>query len=365
MSALRFDVMLTCAQPPGTSESEVFADCVEASVAAEELGYSGVWLIEHHFTRYGLCASAITLAGYLLGRTSRIRVGSAVTVLPLEHPIRMAERVAMLDILSGGRFDFGIGRGAYVRDFDVFDEDITTNHTALREKMDQVFQAWKPEPYPIRDHGDGVRAVPVNPSPVSEPHPPVFLASGDPETVEWAARNGIGLLIREGLPDEQKIEQLRMYDKHLVGSAEGPGHALTTVAVLDDGDGSATSYAARHLSWWVKEGATDNGLLANRDRIPNYDRFFQDVDSGRRVSAQKLQDSSAAVVRRTVDLNLIGTPRQCRQRLEELIETTGLRHVILGFEANPREARREQMARFMAEVIAPVTDKYAAGGMLP
>jgi alkanesulfonate monooxygenase SsuD/methylene tetrahydromethanopterin reductase-like flavin-dependent oxidoreductase (luciferase family) len=364
VNPLRFDVMLTCAQPPGVSEREVFSDCIDATIAAEEFGYDGVWLIEHHFTRYGLCASAITLAGHLLGRTTRIRVGSAVTVLPLEHPIRMAERVAMLDIVSDGRFDFGIGRGAYVRDFDVFDEDIATNHLALLEKMDQVFQAWKPEPYPIRDRGDGVRAVPVNPSPISDPHPPVYIASGDPDALEWAAKRGVGLLLREGLTDEQKIEQLSLYDKYLPSAAAhqaAPGPALTTVGVLDDGDGSAVQHAAAHLSWWIKEGATSNGLLANRDRVPNYDRYYKAVEAGDRAGRDEA-DGPSQFLSRTMDLNLIGSPQRCRERLVELIEKTGLRHIIVGFEANPREQRREQMARFMDEVLTPTLAEYADTG---
>ncbi|MGW6015929.1 LLM class flavin-dependent oxidoreductase, partial [Streptomyces sp. NPDC055210] len=181
---MRFDVMLTTAQRPGLEQNDVFTNAVETAGWAEELGYRGIWMLEHHFTRYGLCNSAITMAAYLLGRTRTLRVGSAITIVPLEHPVKLAERVAMIDQLSGGRFDFGVGRGTYVRDFEAFGADMSVNHLTFLQTMKDVLRAWSDEPYTVQGAaGRTLAALPVNPRPLTRPHPPVFVASNSPDTV--------------------------------------------------------------------------------------------------------------------------------------------------------------------------------------
>jgi alkanesulfonate monooxygenase SsuD/methylene tetrahydromethanopterin reductase-like flavin-dependent oxidoreductase (luciferase family) len=89
----------------------VLESTVAAAIAAEEAGFDDVWVAEHHFTSYGICPSAITLAGYLLGTTRRVAVGTAVSVLSTQHPVALAEQAALLDQVSGGRFRLGVGRG--------------------------------------------------------------------------------------------------------------------------------------------------------------------------------------------------------------------------------------------------------------
>ena len=92
---------------------------VESAKLAESLGYDRLWITEHHFIDFGVCSQALTLAGYLLGLTQRIRVGTAVVLAPLVHPITIAEQAAILDQVSGGRLDLGLGRGGYSLDYDV------------------------------------------------------------------------------------------------------------------------------------------------------------------------------------------------------------------------------------------------------
>src|SRR5918996_1565578 len=108
MTHIQYGAFLTTAQPPGITESDVFTDAISYAQAAEELGFEDVWLLEHHFTRFGLCGDALTMAAFLLGQTIKINVGTAVVVVPLQHPVRLAERVAMIDHLSDGRLLLGI-----------------------------------------------------------------------------------------------------------------------------------------------------------------------------------------------------------------------------------------------------------------
>ncbi|HZD14986.1 MAG TPA: LLM class flavin-dependent oxidoreductase, partial [Pseudonocardiaceae bacterium] len=118
---MHFGVFLLAAQFPGQDHTTVLDSTVAAAVAAEQAGFDDVWIAEHHFMSYGICPSAITLAGYLLGATRRIAVGTAVSVLSTQHPVALAEQTALLDQLSGGRFHLGVGRGGPWIDLAAFD----------------------------------------------------------------------------------------------------------------------------------------------------------------------------------------------------------------------------------------------------
>jgi alkanesulfonate monooxygenase SsuD/methylene tetrahydromethanopterin reductase-like flavin-dependent oxidoreductase (luciferase family) len=106
-------MFLLAARFPGQSDDEVLAATVRAA-------FDDVWLAEHHFMSYGICPSAVTLAGYVLGQTSRVHVGTAVSVLSAWHPVALAEQAALLDQVSGGRFRLGIGRGGPWLELEVF-----------------------------------------------------------------------------------------------------------------------------------------------------------------------------------------------------------------------------------------------------
>src|ERR1700693_797766 len=139
---MKFGVFVTTAHHPNQTQEEVFDNTTLYAVEAESLGYRGAWVLEHHFTRFGLCAHPITLAAYILGKTTTLRVGTAVCVLPLYHPLQIAEQVAMVDQLSNGRFDFGVGRGAFRKDFNAFGVDPAKSHLIMREWLDIIKRAW-------------------------------------------------------------------------------------------------------------------------------------------------------------------------------------------------------------------------------
>ena len=117
---MRVGMFLLAARFPGQLDDEVLAATVRAAAAAERAGFDDVWLAEHHFMSYGICPLAVTLAGYVLGQTSRVHVGTAVSVLPAWHPVAPAEQAALLDQVSGVRFRLGIGRGGPWLQLEVF-----------------------------------------------------------------------------------------------------------------------------------------------------------------------------------------------------------------------------------------------------
>src|ERR1700677_20791 len=116
-SAMKFGVMELFQHPRGKSAGDVINDAIEMAVRAEELGFDSIWLAEHHFSTYGLVGSPLMMAAAIAQRTSRIRIGTAVLVLPLYNPVRLAEEIALVDQMSMGRLDVGIGRGYLPSEF--------------------------------------------------------------------------------------------------------------------------------------------------------------------------------------------------------------------------------------------------------
>jgi alkanesulfonate monooxygenase SsuD/methylene tetrahydromethanopterin reductase-like flavin-dependent oxidoreductase (luciferase family) len=137
-----FGLFLNCGgEAPGRSHDAVFELALAEADLAERLGYRDLWVTEHHFIPFGVNPSALAMASYLLGRTRWLRVGTAVTLAPLYHPLQLAEQAALLDQLSGGRFDFGIGRGGYLRDFVEFGIDLT-RWDREESTLDALADAW-------------------------------------------------------------------------------------------------------------------------------------------------------------------------------------------------------------------------------
>ena len=125
----------------------LYSDLTEQATAGEELGFKAIWLAEHHFTRYGLGASSLIIASNIAARTERIRLGTAVLIPPLHHPVRLAEDTATLDVLSDGRLDVGFGRGAASSEYVNFGIDHAESQARYRETIEMVEALWTNRDY--------------------------------------------------------------------------------------------------------------------------------------------------------------------------------------------------------------------------
>ena len=110
-----------------SAQSRIFGEMLEQAEYAEELGFDSIWIAEHHSSRYGICPSLMPLLSNIAGRTRKIRIGAGVSVLPFHNPILLAEESAMLDVLSNGRLDFGVGRGSADYEYGNFNIDFDTS----------------------------------------------------------------------------------------------------------------------------------------------------------------------------------------------------------------------------------------------
>ncbi len=174
-----------------------FDNIVEQVLFADRIGIEYVWMVEHHFVRHGgLCAGNFAFLSYLAAKTSRIRLGTGATVLPLNDPVRVAEMAATLDQLSKGRFDLGVGRGFLRDEFDTFGIDMRETHDRVAEGVDLMKRAWTEAPL----HWKGrfrppIGGITVLPRVYQRPHPPLWNACFlTRDSFEWTAREGLNLL---------------------------------------------------------------------------------------------------------------------------------------------------------------------------
>lgn len=213
---MRIGTFVLAAQFPGQGPGEALHRAVRSAEAAEESGLDSVWLAEHHFVPYGVCPSATTLAALLLGRTRRIRVGTAVSVLPNHHPVALAEQAALLHLTSGGRFSLGVGRGGPWVDLEVFGGGLDAYENGFPEALELLLD-WLREPR-VAGRGErfGFREVAVVPradelDDGSAPGPEVIVACTSPKTVRLAAGRALPMLLGMHCGDEEKAEMVTLW----------------------------------------------------------------------------------------------------------------------------------------------------------
>jgi alkanesulfonate monooxygenase SsuD/methylene tetrahydromethanopterin reductase-like flavin-dependent oxidoreductase (luciferase family) len=180
----------------GASQAQAFRDIFEVADRAEAWGADCVWLGEIHFTpTRSVISASLQVASAIASRTRRLRVGTAVQVLPLSHPLRIAEEVATVDQISEGRFEFGIGRSGVVRTYDVYGVPYAESQERFREALEIIRRAWTGEPFSYEGTFHRVRDAVVVPRPVQVPHPPIRMATTSDETFPAAGRLGLPIFV--------------------------------------------------------------------------------------------------------------------------------------------------------------------------
>jgi len=310
---------------PG-GDSHGYADYIDYVCAAERLGLHSVFIVEHHFTGHAQVSASLALLSYLAARTKRIRLGTAVVVLPWHNPVLVAEQAATLDLLSNGRLDFGVGKG--YRDYEFAGFGIPQAEATERfdEAMEVIRKAWTSEG---RFSHHGLRwnfeNVVVEPAPVQRPHPPFWLGAGSEESIRRAAREGYNLLLDQIGSTELTIERVSMfrdeckrvgrrYDPLMVGVTRG----LQIIA------SEIERPAALALRQQVLKTV---GALARGKGSERY------TDPGKFTGkAEEIDDAP-----------LLGTTQEISQRLRRL-EAGGVGYVLL-VAPNPTVAALETFAR--------------------
>jgi alkanesulfonate monooxygenase SsuD/methylene tetrahydromethanopterin reductase-like flavin-dependent oxidoreductase (luciferase family) len=330
---VRVGLFLLAARFAGQPDGEVLARSLECVTAAEAAGFDDVWIAEHHFIPYGVCPSATTFAALALGRTRRIGVGTAVSVLSTQHPVALAEQTALLDQLSGGRFHLGVGRGGPWVDLEVFGTGLDRFERDFPESLDLLL-AWLTTDRVARATGPfQFRPVAVVPRPHSQPRPPITVACTSEETMRVAAVRGLPMMLGMHIGDEEKAAMVTGYAavaaRH--GHDSVPAHISAAMGYVADSTAEALAVVRATLPEWLERGVGAYQTVDGRPRRPFDAAAYTDL---------------------LCRLHPVGTPEQCVARLRDSAAHTGVRHVILMLEGGgSRNRTLENIARFGAQVL--------------
>ncbi len=299
------------------TDSQAYADYVDYVVEAERLGYHSAFSVEHHFTGWGQVSAVLSLLAYIAGRTSAIRLGTAVLVLPWHNPVLLAEQIATVDLLSGGRLDLGVGRGYRPNEFHGFDIDPGDEaNERYNECLDVLTACWTtPGRFSYQGKYWSYRDIVVEPTPAQRPHPPIWVGAGSEESVRRAAREGRRLLVDQFGTIDMTCRRVEWYRDEIErnGRTFDPAHVT----------------AARHLMLQETDDPAalaaeiDNRLaliarLTEASKIPGDDRELT-------VKDHAFYDDARANTEQAV---IGGTPADSIVRLKTL-ESAGVGQVIL------------------------------------
>jgi alkanesulfonate monooxygenase SsuD/methylene tetrahydromethanopterin reductase-like flavin-dependent oxidoreductase (luciferase family) len=359
---MRVGAFVLAAQFPGQGQSEPLHRAIRTAEVGEESGLDSVWLAEHHFVPYGVCPSAVTLAALLLGRTRRIGVGTAVTVLPNAHPVALGEQAALLHLTSGGRFSLGVGRGGPWVDLEVFGGGLEAYEHGFPEALELLLR-WLREPrvgtdgerYEFREFDVVPRCdEPFVPAPARAPastevvadgpqlgRPPVIVACTSPPTVRLAAQRGLPMLLGMHYGDEEKAEVVAMWRREAREAGYGAQeieqtealHVSAGIAQVADNTREAAGSLIKAMPGWFREGLGAHRTVDGRQRTMRDPTGYTEL---------------------LCRLHPVGTPRLCADRLAATSERTGIKRFALLVEGTGDLAATERNVQRLGEEILPM-----------
>ncbi len=221
---MRFGLFGSAAARRGSGEfdsAEGFRDFINYNVEAEALGFHGTFVVEHHFTGFGQVSATLNLLTWLGARTTTLRLGTAVMVLPWHNPILLAEQAATLDLLSGGRLDFGIGTGYRYNEFVGFDVGMTEAREKFEESIDLILKAWTSEErFSHKGKYWTFNDIIVEPPPSRKPHPVVWMGAGSDRSIREVARRGFNLLLGQYASPADVAHNISVFREAVEGRGE-------------------------------------------------------------------------------------------------------------------------------------------------
>ncbi len=334
----------TSADAAEFDSSEGFRDWIDYNVEAEALGFRSSFVVEHHFTGYGQVSATLNLLTWLGARTSTLRLGTAVMVLPWHNPVLLAEQAATLDLLSGGRLDFGIGKGYRYNEFAGFCQTIAEADVRFDECLAVIVKAWTSnDKFSHRGHYWSFDDIVVEPPTAQRPHPPIWMGAGGESSVRRVAERGYNLLLGQYASPADVGRSIAAYR----AAVEASGRRFDPLAVgvtraffVADGKTEREAALERRLANRVRQlklaTQPDGTVLGGPDRATG------DPDTVNRNSA------------------MYGSPDEIAEKLVEL-RSVGVGYVLINGGGSGGGARgRTSLRRFAAEVMPLFADAAPA-----
>lgn len=328
------------------THAEVYGHALAECRLADELGFDTVWLAEHHFSHYGICPSLAVLAAAVARETRRVRIGTAVVIAPFAHPIRIAEEWAMVDILSGGRLEFGLGRGYQPKEFEGLGVSMERTRERFDESLELIRQAWTRDRVTFEGEFYTVRDVAVLPKPLQKPHPPLWTAAVSPDTYTLAARRGLRLLTS---PAFTPFDILRKnYDAYraewrAAHGADGGEIILNKIIHVADSSRQAREDLREPIQWFFR---TQADLIADpAGAPPDQYRFYRRVRENLLSLSDEVALDQAAIV---------GDPEEVADKIRAHADALDVTYFMGAFSRGglPHEKVTHSM-RLFAEKVMP------------
>jgi alkanesulfonate monooxygenase SsuD/methylene tetrahydromethanopterin reductase-like flavin-dependent oxidoreductase (luciferase family) len=318
-----------------TDSSQGFREWIENNVEAEALGFHSTFVVEHHFTGFGQVSASLNLLTWLGARTSTLRLGTAVLVLPWHNPVLLAEQAATLDLLSGGRLDFGIGKGYRYNEFAGFCVAMEEADARFDEAMDVITKAFVSDtPFSHRGQYWQYDNIVVEPPAAQRPHPPFWMGAGSERSVRQVAERGYNMLLGQHDLAEDVIRHVAQFKADVTarGRLYDPMHVGVARAVhfADTDDELEAAYVRRY------QGHLRINKLAERPGDQR-ERFARHDET----EIRRICDETA----------VFGTPDQIARKLEAL-QAGGVEYVIVNFGGS-----RDNIRRFAREIMPAFADE--------
>ena len=335
--------------PQDTDTAKLLSHAADEAALAEELGFASAWIAEHHFTRYGVGASALVIAAYIAGQTKKIRLGTGVLIPTLHNPIRLAEDAATMDAISGGRLDVGFGRGVYGYEYSGFGVDPATSQQHFQESVNVIQGLWTTQEYSHDGDFYNLNKISLAPPPLQSPHPPIYIAATrTPETLDYCVSKGHNLCIAVVQDTTPALDLLRRFAAKTAEAgidrpaSEVPFFRYMYVAETTE---QARKDAAAHLEWildmlfwrgWFKDGGSE---------------IYHDIEEWRRTRTETPVPLDYVLEERAI----IGDPDYCVARIEEL-KRAGVEYLGANFAMGGISHKKvlQSMNLFAQEVIPRV-----------
>jgi alkanesulfonate monooxygenase SsuD/methylene tetrahydromethanopterin reductase-like flavin-dependent oxidoreductase (luciferase family) len=314
-----------------------FRDFIDYNVEAEALGYDSTFVVEHHFTGFGQVSASLNLLTFLAARTSTLRLGTAVLVLPWHNPVLLAEQAATIDLLSGGRLEFGVGKGYRHNEFSGFCIPIAEADARFEESLSVILKAWTSnERFSHRGTFWNFENVVVEPPTQQKPHPPIWMAAGQPDSIRKVAQRGAKLLLDQFASIPLTIERFNIYKAEVEAAGKRFDPADVGVA----------------RAFYVAKDAEDK-RKAVEARLANQRRMTELAAAPGAVKSSML--SFDYTLDAAEESAMFGTPDEIAKKLDTL-RAAGVQHVLLngggGSVANLRRFAHEVMPAYAGEKCA-------------
>jgi alkanesulfonate monooxygenase SsuD/methylene tetrahydromethanopterin reductase-like flavin-dependent oxidoreductase (luciferase family) len=330
-----------------------YHETIEQIVYADALGFDIAWLAELHFYQpFSILSSPLILAATLAQRTQRIRLGTAVALLPLQHPLRVAEDAATVDLLSQGRLELGVGRGAIAIHFQGFNVPVEESRERFEEALTIIERAWTEETCAFAGKYWQVTDTPVVPKPLQTPHPSLRIAANSPETATFAGTRGYPVFVASVInPFPKLLEQIDIY-RRAFGAAGHTGKQADVAAMFPiyvAGSAAQIRQEVESSLMHYFRTVTEQLRMGERNPSPSYG-YLHEVR--RRMEAITWEEAEATMA-------LYGSPERCVQKLRDAHKECGMDQVICWFNPGGLVPHRQVLAsmrRFAEEVMPAVRE---------